>query len=254
VAVLLAGKPVQALLNLLLTLLFWLPGVIYAILVVNGHKADKRAEKYRPASRRGWTSQFSRSGGWLSSPWQRLDGRPRITGGQAASARTILDTPGRSDSILEPAISGHRRTPSANALAWMLREETWRVDNERKTRMTAEETTLITQRHFQLLWDRAVEARRAGREDEAAAIRAEMHRYRDWLAARATAQARVLKAVEAFETAWEADARDEETLEEAVTRRPELQPLLDDWEAAERAQATVEAAKPAADSGDRLDT
>jgi uncharacterized membrane protein YqaE (UPF0057 family) len=46
VAVLLTGKPVQALLNLLLTLLFWLPGVIHAILVVNEYKADKRAEKY----------------------------------------------------------------------------------------------------------------------------------------------------------------------------------------------------------------
>lgn len=45
VAVLLCGKPVQAVLNVILTVLFWVPGVIHAILVVNEHKADKRIEK-----------------------------------------------------------------------------------------------------------------------------------------------------------------------------------------------------------------
>jgi uncharacterized membrane protein YqaE (UPF0057 family) len=42
VAVLLTGKPIQALINLVLTLCLWVPGVIHAILVVNGHYADKR--------------------------------------------------------------------------------------------------------------------------------------------------------------------------------------------------------------------
>jgi len=42
VAVLMAGKPVQALLNIVLTVLGWLPGVIHAILVVNSREADKR--------------------------------------------------------------------------------------------------------------------------------------------------------------------------------------------------------------------
>lgn len=41
-AVLLCGKPGQALLNLILTIIGWLPGVIHAILVVNSHKADRR--------------------------------------------------------------------------------------------------------------------------------------------------------------------------------------------------------------------
>ncbi|MDZ4784323.1 MAG: YqaE/Pmp3 family membrane protein [Planctomycetia bacterium] len=41
VAVLLCGKPVQFFLNLLLCLLFWAPGMIHAILVVNAHLADK---------------------------------------------------------------------------------------------------------------------------------------------------------------------------------------------------------------------
>lgn len=45
VAVLMVGKPVQALINLLLCLLLWIPAVIHAILVVNEHKADKRIER-----------------------------------------------------------------------------------------------------------------------------------------------------------------------------------------------------------------
>lgn len=44
-AVLLCGKPIQFLLNILLTLLGWIPGVIHALLVVNNHLADKRNEK-----------------------------------------------------------------------------------------------------------------------------------------------------------------------------------------------------------------
>jgi uncharacterized membrane protein YqaE (UPF0057 family) len=42
-AVLFAGRPMQSLLNLLLTLFLYFPGLIHAILVVNEHKADKRA-------------------------------------------------------------------------------------------------------------------------------------------------------------------------------------------------------------------
>lgn len=45
VAVLMAGKPVQALLNLLLTILGWVPGMIHAVLVVKDKKDDKRAVK-----------------------------------------------------------------------------------------------------------------------------------------------------------------------------------------------------------------
>ncbi|MDH5528082.1 MAG: YqaE/Pmp3 family membrane protein [Nitrospirota bacterium] len=44
-AVLLVGKPFQAILNLLLTLLFWLPGVVHAILLVNSYHADQRTER-----------------------------------------------------------------------------------------------------------------------------------------------------------------------------------------------------------------
>jgi uncharacterized membrane protein YqaE (UPF0057 family) len=41
-AVLLCGKPIQALLNVLLTLLFWIPGMLHALFVVSSHKADQR--------------------------------------------------------------------------------------------------------------------------------------------------------------------------------------------------------------------
>ncbi len=44
-AVLLVGKPVQAILNLVLTILFYFPGLIHAILVINAHNADKRNDK-----------------------------------------------------------------------------------------------------------------------------------------------------------------------------------------------------------------
>jgi uncharacterized membrane protein YqaE (UPF0057 family) len=45
VAVLICGKPIQALLNLVLTLLFWIPGLIHAIFVVNGYYADQRTDR-----------------------------------------------------------------------------------------------------------------------------------------------------------------------------------------------------------------
>ncbi len=41
-AVFLCGKPVQAILNIFLTLAFWVPGVIHALFVVHTHLADKR--------------------------------------------------------------------------------------------------------------------------------------------------------------------------------------------------------------------
>ncbi|MED4696214.1 YqaE/Pmp3 family membrane protein [Peribacillus frigoritolerans] len=44
-AVLLAGKPIQAVLNLVLTLFFYVPGLIHAILVVHDKKADKRMKQ-----------------------------------------------------------------------------------------------------------------------------------------------------------------------------------------------------------------
>ena len=51
VAVLFCGKPIQFILNIILTLCFYLPGAVHAILVVNSHLADKRAERIEQAIR-----------------------------------------------------------------------------------------------------------------------------------------------------------------------------------------------------------
>jgi uncharacterized membrane protein YqaE (UPF0057 family) len=45
VAVLVCGRPVQFVLNLVLTLLFWIPGMIHAMLVVSGYYADRRTDR-----------------------------------------------------------------------------------------------------------------------------------------------------------------------------------------------------------------
>lgn len=52
VAVLLCGKPIQFFLNLLLTLCFYVPGAVHAVLVVNNHLADQRADRIERAMRR----------------------------------------------------------------------------------------------------------------------------------------------------------------------------------------------------------
>jgi uncharacterized membrane protein YqaE (UPF0057 family) len=54
VAMLLTGRPFQALLCFVLqiTILGWIPAAIWAALVVNEHKADKRAERIAKSLRR----------------------------------------------------------------------------------------------------------------------------------------------------------------------------------------------------------
>lgn len=44
-AVFLCGKPLVGLLNIILTLCFWVPGAIHALFVVHGHLADQRTQK-----------------------------------------------------------------------------------------------------------------------------------------------------------------------------------------------------------------
>ncbi|HQY88371.1 MAG TPA: YqaE/Pmp3 family membrane protein [Tepidisphaeraceae bacterium] len=50
-AVLLVGKPFQALLNLILTLCFYVPGAIHAVLVVMDHKQKQHTEAIIRATR-----------------------------------------------------------------------------------------------------------------------------------------------------------------------------------------------------------
>jgi len=45
IAVLTTGKPLAVILNVLLTLIGWLPGVIHAIIVTDKYYADKRTDK-----------------------------------------------------------------------------------------------------------------------------------------------------------------------------------------------------------------
>jgi uncharacterized membrane protein YqaE (UPF0057 family) len=53
-AVLLCGKPFQALLSIPLTLLGWAPGAIHALFVVSNHYADQRNRRLiRAVERRG---------------------------------------------------------------------------------------------------------------------------------------------------------------------------------------------------------
>lgn len=45
VAVLLSGKPIQALVNFFLCFLFWIPAVVHALLVVRDHYDDRRTRR-----------------------------------------------------------------------------------------------------------------------------------------------------------------------------------------------------------------
>jgi uncharacterized membrane protein YqaE (UPF0057 family) len=50
-AVLLVGKPIQAVLNLFLCLLLYVPGLIHALMVVSESKADRRNKELVRAMR-----------------------------------------------------------------------------------------------------------------------------------------------------------------------------------------------------------
>lgn len=45
VAVLLRGKPIQALINLGLCLIFWVPAIVHAWIIINGANKDARMKK-----------------------------------------------------------------------------------------------------------------------------------------------------------------------------------------------------------------
>lgn len=45
VAVFICGKPIQGIINIILTLLFYVPGAIHAVLVVHTYLADKRTDR-----------------------------------------------------------------------------------------------------------------------------------------------------------------------------------------------------------------
>lgn len=45
IAVLTCGRPFQAILNLILTLCFWIPGAVHAALLVHQYEENKRAAR-----------------------------------------------------------------------------------------------------------------------------------------------------------------------------------------------------------------
>ena len=53
IAVLSCGKPFQAIINLVLTLCLWIPGMIHALFVVYNYHEDRRADRVIRAIERG---------------------------------------------------------------------------------------------------------------------------------------------------------------------------------------------------------
>lgn len=52
-AVLLCGRPFQALLSIPLTICFWIPGMVHALFVVNAYYEDRRTDRVVRAIERG---------------------------------------------------------------------------------------------------------------------------------------------------------------------------------------------------------
>ena len=53
IAVFLCGKPIQGIINIILCLFLWVPGIIHALFVVHAHLADKRADKIVEGIKKG---------------------------------------------------------------------------------------------------------------------------------------------------------------------------------------------------------
>ena len=53
VAVFLCGKPIQGIINIILCLFLWVPGIVHALFVVHSHLADKRTDKIVKAIKEG---------------------------------------------------------------------------------------------------------------------------------------------------------------------------------------------------------
>jgi uncharacterized membrane protein YqaE (UPF0057 family) len=54
IAILTTGRMGAFVLNIILTLCFWIPGIIHSILVVNDFYEDRRFRRYARATRRGF--------------------------------------------------------------------------------------------------------------------------------------------------------------------------------------------------------
>lgn len=113
VAIFLAGKPFQAIVNIPLTLLFWLPGMLHAILVVHNHYADQRTKRLVKAVNR---QQRYRSMG-KPEPYCGQCGEPlnrgakfcRSCGVSTRRVRPVVESePAPSTPSLLPSVGGTR--------------------------------------------------------------------------------------------------------------------------------------------------
>jgi uncharacterized membrane protein YqaE (UPF0057 family) len=86
VAVLLAGKPFQAVINLVLTLLLWVPGMIHAIFVVHNHYADKRTERLIEAQKKAAQEQVAAMQAMTNQQLAATRAQLEMQAGQAAAA------------------------------------------------------------------------------------------------------------------------------------------------------------------------
>jgi uncharacterized membrane protein YqaE (UPF0057 family) len=110
-AVLLCGKPIQAILSLLLTMMFWFPGVIHALLVVSSHKADVRNKKLIREIRSGSKDQIAAQ---VMAAHAQVEAIRRQTEMQVRLGRAQLDTQAK---LVEQARLAAEAQLAAQALA-----------------------------------------------------------------------------------------------------------------------------------------
>jgi uncharacterized membrane protein YqaE (UPF0057 family) len=67
-AVLLCNRPGQALLNVFLTLLFWLPGMLHALFIVSSYYSDRRTDRVVQAIHQTAGLPFPRFDGRTACP------------------------------------------------------------------------------------------------------------------------------------------------------------------------------------------
>ncbi len=70
IAVLMCDKPVQAVLNVLLTMFFWIPGIAHALLVVGEFKGNERRRREYRRDRRDRTEDMAMLAGMVGGRTQ----------------------------------------------------------------------------------------------------------------------------------------------------------------------------------------
>ena len=100
---LLAGKPFQAVVNVVLTLFFWIPGMIHALFVVHNHYADKRTARLIEAQTKAGQEQVAAMQAMTNQQLAATRAQMEMQAAQAAAATqaTVAEVP-----ITTPPIGG----------------------------------------------------------------------------------------------------------------------------------------------------